>query len=172
MPISLLARLALIAMVPALGAAVHLSSPAPGPDCIVTRVVDGDTFYCRDGRKVRLLGVDSPERGQGSAWRQAQRALARLTPVGRRVRLEGDIAPVDRYGRALAWVWVGGTLVNEALVRDGWAVRYTVPPNVKYAERIGRAQSEARARRAGLWSGREFECLPRDYRRGACRTAP
>src|SRR2546425_12316995 len=111
MPIGLLARLALIAVVPALGAAVHLSSPAPGPDCIVTRVVDGDTFYCRDGRKVRLLAVDSPERGQGPAWRWAQRALARLTPGGRTVPLEGDIAPFDRYGRALAWASADGTLV-------------------------------------------------------------
>jgi Micrococcal nuclease (thermonuclease) homologs len=115
--------------------------------------------------------MDSPERGQGPVWRQAQRALARFTPVGRAVRLEGDVAPTDRYGRALAWVWVGGTLVNEAMVHDGWAVRYTVPPNVKYADRVERAQKQARARRAGLWSGRGFECLPRDYRRGACRAA-
>jgi micrococcal nuclease len=65
-------------------------------------------------------------------------------------------------------VWTGATLVNEAMVRDGWAVRYTVPPDVKYADRIERAQSAARARRAGLWSGRGFECLPRDYRRRVC----
>jgi len=169
MPIGLPAGLALIALVPALAAAARPSPRVPRPDCIVARVVDGDTFYCRDGRKVRLLGVDSPEQGQGPAWRQAQSGLARLTPVGGRVRLEGDVAPTDRYGRALAWVWVGGTLVNEALVRDGWAVRYTVPPNVKYADRIERAQNQARARHAGLWSGRAFECQPRDYRRGACR---
>jgi micrococcal nuclease len=164
MPSGLLVCLALVA-------AVSSSAPGlrpPAPDCVVARVVDGDTLYCRDGRKVRLLGMDSPERGQGPAWRQAQSALARLAPVGHTVRLEGDVAPTDRYGRALAWVWAGATLVNEAMVRDGWAVRYTVPPDVKYADRIERAQSEARARRAGLWSGRGFECLPRDYRRRVC----
>lgn len=169
MPIGLLVRLALVATVSGPGPAGRPGLSPPG--CVVARVVDGDTFYCRDGRKVRLLGMDSPERGQGPVWRQAQRALARFTPVGRAVRLEGDVAPTDRYGRALAWVWVGGTLVNEAMVHDGWAVRYTVPPNVKYADRVERAQKQARARRAGLWSGRGFECLPRDYRRGACRAA-
>ena len=75
-------------------------------------------------------------------------------------------------GRMLAWVWVGGTLVNEAMVRDGWAVCYAVPPNVKYADRIERAQNEARARRAGLWSSGGFACLPRDYCRGACIGSP
>ena len=37
----------------------------------------------------------------------------------------------------LAYVWAGSTLVNESMVRDGWAVLYTVPPNVKYADRLG-----------------------------------
>jgi len=165
MPIGLLVRLALVAAVSGSAAA---RPGRPPPDCVVARVVDGDTFYCRDGRKVRLLGMDSPERGQGPVWRPARSALARFTPVGRPVRLEGDVAPTDRYGRTLAWVWVGGALVNEAMVREGWAVRYTVPPDVKYADRIERAQKQARARRAGLWSGRTFDCLPRDYRRGAC----
>ena len=58
--------------------------------------------------------------------------------------------------------------LNEALVRGGWAVLYTVPPNVKYASRVERAQKEARASRAGLWNGSAFECSPSDYRRHAC----
>jgi micrococcal nuclease len=168
MPIRTFAARALIATV--LGGAA--APRVPLPDCVVARVVDGDTFYCRDGRKVRLLGVDSPERGQGPAWRVAREALVRLAPAGRRVRLEGDVATRDRYGRLLAWVWAGGTLVNEAMVRDGWAVQYTVPPDVKYADRIGRAQNAARARRVGLWSSGGFACLPRDYRRGACVSRP
>ncbi len=143
------------------------ASTAVSP-CLVSRVVDGDTFYCRDGRKVRLIGVDSPELAQGAPGRQARDALGRLLPQGAAVRLEDDAAPTDRYGRALAWVWSDAGLVNEALVRGGWAVLYTVPPNVKYASRIERAQKEARASRAGLWSGSAFECLPSVYRRHAC----
>ena len=135
---------------------------------MVSRVVDGDTFYCRDGRKVRLIGVDSPELAQGAAGRQARDALGRLLPRGSSVRLEQDAAPSDRSGRVLAWVWGETGLVNEALVRGGWAVLYTVPPNVKYASRIERAQKAARAAHAGLWNGSAFDCPPSEYRRHAC----
>lgn len=139
--------------------------------CVVGRVVDGDTFNCRDGRKVRLIGIDSPERRQwfGSV---ASHALLKMLPSGTTVRLERDVARTDRYGRVLAHVWVGATLVNEAMVRDGWAVLYTLPPNVKYVDRLGRAQTEARARGAGLWAQRGFDCLPRDFRRGICANPP
>jgi micrococcal nuclease len=140
----------------------------PGDRCRIRRVVDGDTFSCGDGRKVRLIGLDSPELGQGRLGLAARRALERLVPAGSSVRLEFDIQPIDRYGRVLAYVWAGDTLVNEALVRAGWAVLYTVPPDVKYADRLRRAQNEARAARAGLWSENAFEYLPSDFRRGRC----
>lgn len=117
---------------------------------------------------MRLIGIDSPELRQGSLGRQAQGALLALLPLGTTVRLETDVSPMDRFGRELAYVWSGISMINELMVRNGWAVIYTVPPNVKYAERLARAQKEARARGAGLWSGRGFECLPNDFRRGRC----
>ena len=140
--------------------------------CVVRQVVDGDTFRCRDGRKVRLIGIDSPERKQGPFGSRAQQALLRMLPTGSQVQLEHDVTLTDRYGRLLAYVWAGPTLVNEAMVRDGWAVLYTVPPNVKYAERFSRAQNEARAQGTGLWAERGFECAPADFRRGKCVSSP
>ena len=85
------------------------------------------------------------------------------------MRLEKDVAPRDRYGRELAHVWNGSRLVNEALVLEGWAMLYTVPPNVKYAERLERAQKRARQTGAGLWGSGGFACAPAAYRRGECR---
>ena len=140
----------------------------PTSECVVGHIVDGDTFRCRDGRKVRLIGIDSPERRQRPYGAQAQAALLRMAPPGTALRLESDVAGSDRYGRVLAYAWRKSVLVNEALVHEGWAVQYTVPPNVKYADRFGRAQKEARARGRGLWSGRGFECTPADFRRGTC----
>jgi len=141
-------------------------------DCLVQRVSDGDSFRCQNGQRVRLIGIDSPERQQHPFGVQSQEALLRLAPPGTAVRLESDVAPTDRYGRVLAYVWVGSTLVNEALVQEGWAVLYTVSPNVKYADRLARAQKEARARGTGLWAGRGFTCLPSDFRRGKCLNQP
>jgi micrococcal nuclease len=165
-----LASLALAANAVACGASRE-AAPQQA-DCVVGQVVDGDTFRCRDGRKVRLIGVDTPERQQGPHGARAGQALLRLLPVGAAVRLEHDISPRDRYGRVLAYAWAGSILVNEAMVRGGWAVLYTVPPNVKYAGRLQRAQNEARARGAGLWAERGFDCPPVDYRRGRCLSPP
>ena len=137
-------------------------------ECVVGHIVDGDTFRCRDGRKVRLIGIDSPEQRQRPYGAQAQAALLRMAPPGTALRLEGDVAASDRYGRLLAYAWLKSVLVNEALVQEGWAVQYTVPPNVKYADRLGWAQKEARARGRGLWSVRAFDCAPADFRRGTC----
>jgi micrococcal nuclease len=151
--------------------ALILAEP-PLPDCEIRRIVDGDTFYCTDGRKVRLIGIDSPELSQGKSGRDARDALQTLVPLGRSVRLEGDVAPRDRYGRTLAWAWSDDRLINEAMVRGGWAVLYTVPPNVKYAGRLERAQKGAREARAGLWGRGGFDCLPSDYRRNVCARSP
>jgi micrococcal nuclease len=143
---------------------------AAGPDrpCTVSRVVDGDTFYCTDGVRVRLIGIDAPERAQGGAAREAASALRRRLPAGARVRLEQDVTPRDRYGRLLAYVWAGDSLVNEALLREGWAFLLTVPPNVKYVQRFEQAQQAARANRAGLWREPGLACSPREWRARRC----
>jgi len=148
------------------------SSQQQEDGCVVLRVADGDTFTCRDGRKVRLIGIDSPEPEQRPFGTMARQELIRLLPLGSSVRLEHDVALTDRYGRRLAYVWRGPTLVNEAMVHGGWAVLYTVRPNVKYADRFSRAQNEARTRGAGLWSEQGFDCLPTDFRRRACLSSP
>ena len=140
--------------------------------CAVSRVSDGDSFRCADGRRVRLIGIDSPESQQLPFGPRSRDALLQLIPVGARVRLEPDAARTDRYRRELAYVWSGATLVNEAMLRDGWAVIYTVPPNVKYADRLARAQKEARAEGAGLWNQQGFACIPSEFRRNRCVSLP
>ena len=167
--------LSLAAVTAVLGACGPASAAAPAPDpwaCEIARIVDGDTFHCADGRKVRLIGIDSPELRQGAAAREAREALQRLLPVGRAIRLQIDVAARDRWGRILAYAWSGSRLVNEAMIRGGWALLYTVPPNVKYVGRLERAQNEARAAGAGLWASGGFECPPAAFRRRQCVSPP
>jgi micrococcal nuclease len=78
----------------------------------------------------------------------------------------------DHYGRQLAYVWTGSVLINEVMVRSGWAVLYTVALKVKYADRLSAAQKEARASGAGLWAQHGFECLPSEFRRSRCASRP
>ena len=124
----------------------------------VVRVVDGDTIHVRLGdriEKVRYIGVNTPEvhhprKGEEPGGREAL-ALNRTLVERRQVRLETDVQARDRYGRLLAYVWVGETMVNAELVRRGYAQVMTIPPNVRHQSLFLELQRTARERGTGLW---------------------
>lgn len=136
--------------------------------CRVARVVDGDTFVCRDGDRVRLLLVDAPERSQRPYGGRATATLRQLLPAGSVVGLELDVQKHDRYGRVLAYVYRNGNFVNRQLLRDGMALVVVYPPNVKYIEVLRAAADSARIERRGLWSTDAFKCTPVDHKKGNC----
>lgn len=70
----------------------------------VKEVYDGDTFSLQNGVEVRLIGIDAPNRGEGT-WKEATEALTTLIN-DQRIYLEYDRYQDDKYGRVLAWVWV------------------------------------------------------------------
>ena len=74
--------------------------------------------------------------------------------AGERVRLVPDAEARDRYGRLLAYVYRAsdGLFVNAALVRRGYAVPLTIPPNVAHAAEFRRLAAAARRKGRGLWS--------------------
>ena len=124
----------------------------------VVKVVDGDTIHIRfAGRveKVRYIGVNTPEvhhptKGEQPGGRDAA-AVNRALVGGRQVRLEMDVQERDRYGRLLAYVWVGEMMVNAELVRRGYAQVMTIPPNVRHQQLFVKLQSNARQAERGLW---------------------
>ncbi len=128
---------------------------------LVTKVVDGDTFWVDDnsekGLKIRLIGVDAPEsrntgRKKKAPFGQESREFLKQLLSGQFVRLEYDAGKTDRYGRTLAYVYMqDGTFVNAQLVKQGYAQVMTVPPNVKYVELFLQLQREAREAGRGLW---------------------
>lgn len=140
----------------------------PTERCVVERIVDGDTLVCAGGVRVRLIGIDTPELSQRPYGDQARRALERLVPAGSAVELERDVELADRYGRRLAYVWRDGMLVNWRMLRDGWALLLTYPPNVRYVESFEEALRQARQEGRGLWAVDGFSCPPFDRRRGVC----
>lgn len=90
--------------------------------------------------------------------------------MGSTPRLEMDVDPQDRYGRALAYAYTAdGQMVNEELARQGYALTLTYPPNVRHVERIRSAVQEARSAGRGLHATRAFACTPKEYRAGKCR---
>lgn len=115
----------------------------------VLRVIDGDTVALKGGQRVRYIGIDTPEKGR-PYYLEAKKENEKLV-LGKKVRLEFDVEKQDKYGRTLAYVYVGDVFINAELVKNGYAMVYTCPPNVKYAKTFLALQREARKAERGLW---------------------
>jgi micrococcal nuclease len=131
----------------------------------VASVYDGDTLSLTDGRRVRLLQIDTPELGTGECYSRASRkVLASLMPVGARVTLEADsrLDTVDRYGRLLRYVHRGPLNANVLMVRAGAAAPYFYGGDVgKYALRLLADAQKAKRAKRGLWGACRARCSTR-----------
>jgi micrococcal nuclease len=124
----------------------------------VKRVVDGDTIVLVDAKKhVRLIGADTPETVKPNwpvePWGPEASAFTKEFLAGGQVRLQFDGPRYDKYGRILAYVWVGDRMLNEELLRAGLAraeLKYDYSASFK--TRFRRAQAEAQAGHRGIWS--------------------
>ena len=127
----------------------------------VQQVVDGDTIRM-SGEKIRLDGIDAPERDQialhrGRAVNQgamASRALAEK--LGRR-EVRVDIHERGHYGRLIGTVFLGGRDINREMVNDGlaWAA---------YGNQYQAEQRQAQQARRGIWA-HEGTVAPRQWRK-------
>ncbi|PLS15998.1 nuclease [Bacillus sp. M6-12] len=106
---------------------------------------------------VRLLLVDTPETKHPSKPVQPfgpeASSFAKLTLTGKQVGIEIDISERDKYGRLLAYIWIGDRMFNEMLLEKGLArVAYIYPPNTKYVDQFRKVQEKAQKQAIGIWS--------------------
>jgi micrococcal nuclease len=145
-----IAAIAVVALSTSVGAEVRSSVVA-----VVASVYDGDTLSLRDGRRVRLLQIDTPELGSGECYSRAARtALLALAPPGKKVVLESDPAldRTDRYGRLLRYVKRNGVNLNLELTRRGAAAPYFYRGDRgRYGGSLMQAARGAKASKRGLW---------------------
>ena len=129
---------------------------------LVDRVVDGDTIELSDGRKVRYIGIDTPEtkdpRKEVQCFGEEASAYNQDLVEGKVVALEADVADKDQYDRLLRYVWLEDEMINKKLVAEGYAYASSYPPNVKYQAQFKLAQQQAREQNLGLWA----ECMVND----------
>ncbi|MBI5868718.1 MAG: thermonuclease family protein [candidate division Zixibacteria bacterium] len=116
---------------------------------VVTKVIDGDTIELDDGRTVRMLGIDTPEKGQAGADSATVANTALV--LGKTVRLEYGRERFDRYGRTLAYVYVDRRMANREILRAGWAYCYFFAQNLTHARELVQALDSAMVERRGLW---------------------
>jgi micrococcal nuclease len=125
----------------------------------VIRVVDGDTVVVQFSNKavatVRMIGVNTPETVHPNkpvekyGKEASNYTKKRLT--NKTVTLEFDVQIKDKYGRLLAYIWMGKELYNETLVKEGYANVMTIQPNVKYQKKFLAVEQAARKAKKGLW---------------------
>lgn len=120
----------------------------------VSQIIDGDTIRLSTGEKVRLIGINTPERDQ-PYYSEATEKLSQL--IGnKRVTLKKDVTNKDQYGRLLRYVYVNETFVNLEMVRQGYAISYSYPPNTKHLDEFEAAEQEARDTQIGIWTPSTF----------------
>jgi micrococcal nuclease len=138
---------------PAAGAALHARQAT------VLRAVDGDTIVVRDAdnrtERVRYIGVDTPESVKPNApvdcyGHEASNFNKQLV-TGKTVRLVPDHEPYDKYGRSLAFVYLGGELVQAKLLENGYARTLEIEPNTSKASYFAGLERVAISTNKGLW---------------------
>lgn len=139
----------------------------------VLYVIDGDTLKIMyDGKKqsIRLIGIDAPESKKNSkAFKDSRRSsrdidaivtqgkiakkyVKGLVKKGDSIKIEFDVEKRDKYRRLLGYVYLhDGRMLNDVIIRNGYASPLTIPPNVKYRKKLLRSYRYAREHRLGLW---------------------
>ena len=132
----------------------------------VVRVVDGDTVVVLDEQraqhKVRLAGIDAPERGQAFGTRAKQRLSALVGGQTVTVHWHKE----DRYGRIVGKLIVDGQDADLEMVRSGfawWFRKYADEQSAEDRRRYEAAEAAARGERLGLWTDPE-PMAPWDWR--------
>lgn len=151
-----------------------------GGPYLILEVSDGDTVVLENIGKVRLIGVDTPEKLAGDklerqsaetglskediqAMGQQASSFMESLILNKEVWLELDVEEVDRFGRTLAYLYLADpdgtwhyqsqsyTQVNLELLNAGWAQPLTIAPNVRYADLYVTAARTARDQGIGFW---------------------
>ena len=142
---------------------------------MATRVIDGDTIQALYGgveKRIRLIGIDTPESRVNrkakkdkyanmsehdiktiiEMGKKAKAYVNGLIKRGDSITIELGVQEMDKYGRLLGYVYLSnGKMLNEEIVKAGYAVIMTIPPNVKYKDRFLIAYQEAKEDKRGLW---------------------
>lgn len=137
----------------------------------VVRVVDGDTYVVNfDGEetKVRLIGVDTPESVASQEYldrtgkentefgKDVSDYMKGILTEGSILYLEFDVDKYDKYDRVLAYAYFeDGEMVQEHLLKKGFARVMTIEPNVAHSERFVELEQEAMNNGVGMWEGYE-----------------
>jgi len=139
--------------------AIYFLAESEREEGFVIRIIDGDTVELNNSEKVRLLGINTPEKGE-PLYAEAKKRLEQLV-LNETVYMEKDKENEDKYGRLLRYVYLGDEMVNLRMIEEGYATVYVIKPNDAYKKVFEEAEEVARISRKGFWSlVSEDKCSP------------
>lgn len=119
----------------------------------VARIIDGDTLELASGETVRLLHINTAEKGE-FCYQEAKTKLAELV-LNKTIFFERDMQSRDKYNRSLRYIYLSNNSsksVNQMLVENGYAIAYILLPNTKYKNTFYGAEEQAIKNKIGcLW---------------------
>ena len=136
----------------------------------VKRVIDGDTIELTDGRKARLIGINTPERelslgkkagkkGAEPYYKEAKVALERAVK-GNKVKVVVAKRPVDRYGRSLLYLYSeDNVFLPGELIRQGLGFRIAFSPDLMHQACLQELELESRQGSKGVWSSDYWQVM-------------
>ncbi|SFP75062.1 Endonuclease YncB, thermonuclease family [Geopseudomonas sagittaria] len=149
---------AVVALTPLRALADACRAPGPLREAQVAKVVDGDTLRLRDGRSVRLIGVNAPEKARAGRPAEplaeaASRHLQRLVESsGGQVRLVVGEQDRDHYGRSLAHAFGrDGRSWEAQQLAAGLGFAVAIAPNTALVDCLQAAERQARQTGKGVW---------------------
>jgi len=120
----------------------------------VSRVIDGDTLELKNSERVRLLGINTPEKKEFYA-----NEAINFTKQLENQTVEIEIFSKDKYGRNLGYVFFNNKLFNEEIVKNGYAHFYSYEDD-KYTQQLKKAETYAREKDLGIWKHSEnYGCI-------------
>jgi len=125
----------------------------PDDRFVITRVIDGDSIELRGGDQLRLLAIDTPEKGE-RLYDEAKQHLFDLA-IGKAARIVYPARRRDKYGRLLGYLYIDSVFVNKSLLEAGLAYLYLFKDDQLESEEVQillEAQRRAMKMRKGLWS--------------------
>jgi micrococcal nuclease len=131
----------------------------------IKKVYDGDTVQLEDGRKIRLLSINTPEVQHKDKMAEAGGEEAKAWLINKlqhaKVRLVFDVERTDNYRRTLAHLFTDKKEhINLSLVKEGLAAVSIYPPNLQYVNELVAAGNKAQQDRLGIWQRPEYAAIP------------
>lgn len=146
-------------------ASANCSSSYYDADVEVAKIHDGDTLRLVDGRKLRIIGINTPELARKNKPAdplsgEARDALRTLLQNNDRIKLRYGKEKYDRYNRLLAHPFlVDGTNITEQLLKQGMGFALVVPPNNWQHDCYKKAENHARKNQLGLWQHPHYRAI-------------